>query len=60
MKNKNILLFFSILLPFFLFSLSEGFENNKENIITRQDGSKGFISYTQENISSGKLKGGHA
>jgi len=59
MIKKILYLFLSLSFIFFIVTTSRGFENNKENIITNQDGSKAFIPYTQENLINGRIKGGH-
>lgn len=59
MIKKILYLFLSLSFIFFIAPTSRGFENNKENIITNEDGSKAFIPYTQENIINGRIKGGH-
>src|SRR3989304_3592560 len=56
MIKRIISILFSLGLIFSMVSLSGGFDNNKENY----DKNKGeWTPYTQENINSGKLKGGH-
>lgn len=56
MKNKFKILSSFILTSILISSIALSFENNKENY----DRKKGeWISYSVDNINSGKLKGGH-
>jgi hypothetical protein len=56
MTKRLFVICFPLILIFSLVSLSEGFDNNKENFdpLTKEP-----ITYTPENVNSGRIKGGH-
>ena len=56
MNRRGLLIIVSLVFILSLHFSAYGFMNNKENYDRDK---KEFIEYTQENIDSGKIKGGH-